>query len=476
MAKKKKPIPGAPAPSSVSKKSKAASLASVLNLEHLLASDLHWSPSSLPSTLAALESALQKLRATQSSWPSALPHRDDAAFAAFTTWLATRGLELASSPVRIAGDADNATLYATRPIPEDEVFLKIPPPAILSTSTASSSPLAPFLHTLPPNPSLALTLHVLAEALSPSSPFAPYIAILPRAFTIPFVAPPTSYAALAPSPAHARTAKTLRTQLVHYVNVYKLLSRSAAGGLALDAFSYANFEWATAVVMTRQNQLLAPRGAPPVLALVPVWDMCNHAPGRATTSVIVGEDGASVECGAMRDFEEGEAVSIFYGRRSNVELALFSGFVQEGNVHDRVGVKVRFCGGRRENVLRVVDIKKRAPGIVSGADGDGMFVEGSVTGEDGGRVDERLILAGMLKVANVEDLKSVGEGAVDPAWKEAVVESLAEALKAYDEAGWDDGKNCGRELARKLHVEERRILEGAKAKLEERPEPNVTDF
>ncbi len=48
---------------------------------------------------------------------------------------------------------------------------------------------------------------------------------------------------------------------------------------AVPNFSYALFRWTVAIAMTRQNELPlhgpAQRAA---LALVPVFDMCNHEP------------------------------------------------------------------------------------------------------------------------------------------------------------------------------------------------------
>lgn len=77
------------------------------------------------------------------------------------------------------------------------------------------------------------------------------------------------------------------------------------------------------------------------MGLIPLWDLCNHEGGRCTTEVLFKEgSGVCVHFSAMRDFQEGEAVTMSYGNRSNVELVLYSGFVQRGNMNDVVVVKI----------------------------------------------------------------------------------------------------------------------------------------
>lgn len=493
------PNGAAAAASAPAKKSLAATQTALLNLSSLLADDARWAqPSSLPGTLAAVSSSLHKLRALQSSWPSAIPRRDAASFERFTSWLALHGLDMESAPFRLGavagaeGDgADNATLFATRAIAEDEVFVTVPGSVMLSTSTAGRSSVSAFLAAVPAlrgTPSIALALHLLAEALDAGSAFRPYIDVLPARFSIPFSLPfaPRELLALAPSAACDRAVKTLRSQLVQYVNIYKLLSRPQTGceAIGVGGFSFGNFEWAVSVVMTRQNQL-PPAGPdrPPVLALVPVWDMCNHAVGKPSTSVLMdpGTGAASVECAGMRAFAEGEALTIFYGPRSNVELLLFSGFVQRGNPHDAVTVGIKLDSAeKRENVARMVELRRRGRGVASGVDADGgMVAAGAVVGRDGGVADDRLVLIAKVKAADVADLKDVDEeeGAdVDEKARGVLIESIQATLDAYGsklldceelkDAIDESSSTVGRDLVRQLHEEETRILHEAIRKLQ----------
>lgn len=42
----------------------------------------------------------------------------------------------------------------------------------------------------------------------------------------------------------------------------------------------------------------------------------------------------------MRDFSEGEQVTIFYGARSNADFVVYNGFVCENNLYDRVEIPI----------------------------------------------------------------------------------------------------------------------------------------
>ncbi|RXM96152.1 Histone-lysine N-methyltransferase setd3 [Acipenser ruthenus] len=71
--------------------------------------------------------------------------------------------------------------------------------------------------------------------------------------------------------------------------------------------------WAVSSVMTRQNQIPTEDGNRVTLALIPLWDMCNHTNGL---------------------------IYIFYGTRSNAEFVIHNGFFFDNNSHDRVKIKL----------------------------------------------------------------------------------------------------------------------------------------
>ncbi|KAF3830876.1 hypothetical protein GH733_002114 [Mirounga leonina] len=105
-----------------------------------------------------------------------------------------------------------------------------------------------------------------------------------------------------------------------------------------DAFTYEDYRWAVSSVMTRQNQIPTEDGSRVTLALIPLWDMCNHTNGLITTGYNLEDD--RCECVALRDFRAGEQIYIFYGTRSNAEFVIHSGFFFDNNSHDRVKIKL----------------------------------------------------------------------------------------------------------------------------------------
>lgn len=480
--------------STLTKKAKAASLSAVLNLETIVRDDTRWNidDGGIFETLSAIEVSLKKVRQLQSLWPSAIPHRNLAAFSAFADWLTENGVDMAEAPFefgRVGGDEtveENATLFATRDIQKGETFLTVPPALMMSSKTAETSSIGKFLSAVPAlraNPSMTLSLHLLVEALDESSFFRPYIQILPAKFSIPMSLPfsASHLMSLRPSPAFARAVKTIRSQLLQYTKIYALLAKmpSVITSPSIEMFSYDNFEWAVSVVMTRQNQFpSALPGQPPALGLVPIWDMCNHAVGEHTTSVFLDPttDSVTVECAAMRTFETGDAITIFYGNRPNVELLLYSGFVQVGNEFDQVLVPVAFDGqDRRENVARVVLARREldAAGLqaISGVGAGGcMTLAGNVSGKDGGCIDAALGTIAKVRAMVLEGGDKVND--YDAGAAEVLVSAIKQVLKSY-ETSWSvdqvsSEESCGlaETLVRQLHTEEKRILSHALEELE----------
>ncbi|XP_031436430.2 actin-histidine N-methyltransferase [Clupea harengus] len=105
-----------------------------------------------------------------------------------------------------------------------------------------------------------------------------------------------------------------------------------------DAFTFDDYRWAVSSVMTRQNQIPTEDGSRVTLALIPLWDMCNHTNGLITTGYNLEDD--RCECVALQDYKENQQIYIFYGTRSNAEFVIHNGFFFEDNAHDRVKIKL----------------------------------------------------------------------------------------------------------------------------------------
>lgn len=94
-----------------------------------------------------------------------------------------------------------------------------------------------------------------------------------------------------------------------------------------------------ASVTTRQNKVpLKGDDGSHDLALIPLWDMCNHTEGEITT----GYDPITRQCVcyAAHPVAAGEEICIYYGPRPNSELLLHSGFVYAGNQRDFLKIKL----------------------------------------------------------------------------------------------------------------------------------------
>lgn len=460
----------------------------VQNLQAVVEDDARWRAGAEREALVALDVSLAKLRAVQSgAGGAAVPRRTPRDFEAFAAWLAENGVHLGAAPFRfdfVDGCADNAALFATRDIAEGEDVIVVPSRVMMSEDMAYSSSIAPLFAAAPALrsiPSIVLALYLLAEALDESSRFQPYIRILPSEFTIPFASfSAVELLSLEPSPTAERAINTLRAQVRHYTHIHAALSKLNLPALPAARFTYANFVWAVSVVMTRQNSL--PTRQPAVLALIPVWDMCNHAPGPHTTVVAVSPvDGtASVECRAMRAFAPGDVITIFYGARPNAQLLLFSGFVQPGNNHDslplsvRIGadgglgaLKARLLGKAGVAVTRLEGEGGWACGIVADADGDvgaGGLAVARVAVMDKGAL-------GALLRSGIEAATEVADAAVEAQARRVLCSAFEDALAEYggkDDDGDDDsGVRGNRKLVGELHLEERELLRRALARYSE---------
>ncbi len=107
-------------------------------------------------------------------------------------------------------------------------------------------------------------------------------------------------------------------------------------------FYYQDFLWAVSCVMSRQNEVpLSANGKDTTLALIPLWDMSNHANGVIGTDYDLEHQNCI--CYATRPFKAGDEFKIFYGPRSNAELFTHQGFVYLPNKADSVKIKLGTC-------------------------------------------------------------------------------------------------------------------------------------
>ncbi|KAF2366677.1 SET domain [Trinorchestia longiramus] len=223
-------------------------------------------------------------------------------------------------------------------IHDGEVALEVPLAAMLTEQQAVNTYLGTLIsrdHLLQEMGNVRLALHVLVELLNPESEWRAYVRSLPRDQVSPLYFSPSQIRTL-------RNSSLLESAVKHYRNIgrqyayfYRLLRSlpEARDWPLKEYFTYDAYRWSVCTVSSRVNSIpAAGAAAPPLLALVPLWDIINHRPGKMSTDFLV-EEGKLV-CYACRDFRAGEQFCMHYGHRANAELFMLSGFVVPDNPYD----------------------------------------------------------------------------------------------------------------------------------------------
>ncbi|KAM8920718.1 actin-histidine N-methyltransferase [Pelodytes ibericus] len=247
------------------------------------------------------------------------------------------GFELAEFPNEGWG------LKATRDIKAEELFLWVPRKLLLTVESAKNSVLG-SLYTqdriLQAMGNITLAFHLLCERADPSSFWLPYIKSLPSEYDTPLYFEEDEVQYLQSTQAIHDVFSQYKNTARQFAYFYKVIqTHPNASKLPLkDSFTFDDYRWAVSSVMTRQNQIPTEDGTRVTLALIPLWDMCNHTNGLITTGYNLEDD--RCECVALQEFKDGEQVYIFYGTRSNAEFVIHNGFFYESNSHDRVKIKL----------------------------------------------------------------------------------------------------------------------------------------
>ncbi|XP_036847529.1 actin-histidine N-methyltransferase isoform X2 [Manis javanica] len=234
-------------------------------------------------------------------------------------------------------------LRATRDIKAEELFLWVPRKLLMTVESAKNSMLGPLYsqdRILQAMGNITLAFHLLCERADPNSFWQPYIQTLPCEYDTPLYFEEDEVRHLQSTQAVHDVFSQYKNTARQYAYFYKVIqTHPHANKLPLkDSFTYEDYRWAVSSVMTRQNQIPTEDGSRVTLALIPLWDMCNHTNGLITTGYNLEDD--RCECVALQDFRAGEQIYIFYGTRSNAEFVIHSGFFFDNNSHDRVKIKL----------------------------------------------------------------------------------------------------------------------------------------
>ncbi|OQR81812.1 histone-lysine N-methyltransferase setd3-like isoform X2 [Thraustotheca clavata] len=220
-------------------------------------------------------------------------------------------------------------------------------------------------------PSTMLALRLLYEThLGKKSAFKSYINILPTSFHLPFDYSLDDFEVLRGTMAWKNAIQLLFNGVKQFIYLHRLL-KSIRGPIDSNQFTLSSFLWALSVVLTRQNSIPL-MGYSNVMALIPGWDMCNHAPGIITTYFDNQLNG--IVCDAMHDFDEDEEITIFYGPRANSELLVYSGFCLDSNTFDRIVVELTFANDDPLQKIRSLLLNKRKKEMTITLQWDGRLI------------------------------------------------------------------------------------------------------
>lgn len=292
-----------------------------------------------------LNELLRKVREIEEGLTPELPDRSEK-WGPFMEWCTKNGAEVKNVGIKDLGNGEYG-MTARRMLQEGEEFLHLPKKLMLSTAAAQSSRLGQLLQedlVLKNMPNVALALFLILEFHAGEASFwSPYISILPRSFNTVLYFAVEDLELLRGSAVIDDALKLHRSILRQYAYFHRVLRTHplAKSVPYRDCFTYDLYRWAVSAVMTRQNAIPTGAGShssSSVLALVPLWDMCNHSSGKLCTDYDPEKD--ELKCLAMRDFQEGDEVTIFYGKRSNLEFLIHNGFVYPGNEYDAVDIKL----------------------------------------------------------------------------------------------------------------------------------------
>uniref|UniRef100_G3TL17 protein-histidine N-methyltransferase n=1 Tax=Loxodonta africana TaxID=9785 RepID=G3TL17_LOXAF len=291
-----------------------------------------------------IRSLVEKIRKKQKGLSVTFDGKREDYFPDLMKWASENGASVEGFEV-VNFKEEGFGLRATRDIKAEELFLWVPRKLLMTVESAKNSVLGPLYsqdRILQAMGNITLAFHLLCERANPNSFWQPYIQTLPSEYDTPLYFEEDEVRHLQSTQAIHDVFSQYKNTARQYAYFYKVIqTHPHANKLPLkDSFTYEDYSyrWAVSSVMTRQNQIPTEDGSRVTLALIPLWDMCNHTNGLITTGYNLEDD--RCECVALQDFRAGEQIYIFYGTRSNAEFVIHSGFFFDNNSHDRVKIKL----------------------------------------------------------------------------------------------------------------------------------------
>ncbi|XP_064149067.1 actin-histidine N-methyltransferase isoform X3 [Loxodonta africana] len=264
-----------------------------------------------------IRSLVEKIRKKQKGLSVTFDGKREDYFPDLMKWASENGASVEGFEV-VNFKEEGFGLRATRDIKAEELFLWVPRKLLMTVESAKNSVLGPLYsqdRILQAMGNITLAFHLLCERANPNSFWQPYIQTLPSEYDTPLYFEEDEVRHLQSTQAIHDVFSQYKNTARQYAYFYKVIqTHPHANKLPLkDSFTYEDYRWAVSSVMTRQNQIPTEDGSRVTLALIPLWDMCNHTNGL---------------------------IYIFYGTRSNAEFVIHSGFFFDNNSHDRVKIKL----------------------------------------------------------------------------------------------------------------------------------------
>lgn len=272
--------------------------------------------------LPDLHRAAAIVQAHEPADPPSPPIAPDA-LDALVAWALAGGARLAPG-LQVRLGPRGAQVVATAPIAAGATLVEVPVALMMRTRDvfARHPALAAWLGEPLFGPGTLMLWLMCARFGAIGDPWTPYVDALPREV-------PGTALAWPRSPGEHLVAASLGRGFLAgvlqlYCLIYRRLRRTAPAQrpLPIEAFTLQRWLWAGAILSSRQT------GVGDELALVPLWDLLDHddALGAETTALV----GDALRCTAGTAYAAGDAVAMFYGRRTPSERWVYGGFVPPG--------------------------------------------------------------------------------------------------------------------------------------------------
>jgi protein-histidine N-methyltransferase len=206
------------------------------------------------------------------------------AMANFKQWAVDQNIKL--NGVECGRRNDMNCVLVKEPLKEGDLVIKVPRAAMITEEEAWRSPIGEFMLqdiTLKASPHLILSLYILSIK-NTENPWKPYINLLPTSFSTPFYFDQEALDVVKGTMIYEEVTKRMKTllgQFFHLKNILKPKMKQFFG--VEEPLEFKDFMWCVSVTMTRQNRIPKPSENGTILALIPVWDFCNHCDGDIRT-------------------------------------------------------------------------------------------------------------------------------------------------------------------------------------------------